>query len=115
MTEIKDVERSTSFAEEALRMGGKTEDEAKRTGVVDRADDQVETLFAPEYKTVNSPIHRAVWDNVTPLELFSTPKLEETAFDVPVIKNSLALLKEHKVKGTLTISLGKYRLSLLMI
>jgi alkylation response protein AidB-like acyl-CoA dehydrogenase len=107
VTEIKDVERSTSFAEEALRMGGKTEDEAKRTGVVDRADDQVETLFAPEYKTVNSPIHRAVWDNITPLELFSTPKLEETAFDVPVIKNSLALLKEHKAKGTLYDELGK--------
>ncbi len=107
MTEIKDLERSTSFAEEALRMGGKTEEEAKRTGVVDRADDQVEALFAPEYKTVNSPIHRAVWDNVTPLELFNTPKMEDSALDVPVIKNSLAFLKEHKAKGTLYDEQGK--------
>jgi len=107
VTEIKDLERSTSFAEEALRMGGKTEEEAKRTGVVDRADDQVEALFAPEYKTVNSPIHRAVWDNVTPLELFNTPKMEDSALDVPVIKNSLAFLKEHKAKGTLYDEQGK--------
>ncbi len=107
MTEIKDLERSTSFAEEALRMGGKTEEEAKRTGVVDRADDQVEALFSPEYKTVNSPIHRAIWENVTPLELFNTPKLEENALDVPVIKNSLALLKEHKSRGTLYDENGK--------
>ena len=106
MTEIKE-ERSTSFAEEALRMGGKTEDEAKRTGVVDRADDQVESLFAPQYKTINSPVHKAVWDNSTPVELFNTPKLEGNALDLPVIKNSIALLQEHKTKGTLYDNQGK--------
>ena len=51
-----------SFAETALKLGGKSEEEARRTGAIDRADDQVEQLFKPQYQTVNSPIHRAVWD-----------------------------------------------------
>jgi hypothetical protein len=38
-----------SFAETALRLGGKTEEEARRTGALDKADDQVESLFKPEY------------------------------------------------------------------
>lgn len=52
----------TSFAETALKLGGKSEDEARRTGAIDRADDQVEALFAPKYQTTSSPIHRAVWE-----------------------------------------------------
>ena len=64
----------TSFAETALKLGGKSADEARRTGAIDTADDQVEALFAPEYQTVNSPAHRAVWDRGVPVELFtSTP------------------------------------------
>lgn len=107
MTHIKESDKSASFAEETLRLSGKTEEEAKRTGVVDRADDQVESLFASQYKTINSPVHRAVWDNATPIDLFNTPKLEEGSLDLPVIKNSLALLKEHKTKGTLYDDKGK--------
>ena len=49
-----------SFAETALALGGKSADEARRTGAIDTADDQVEALFAPQYQTVNSPAHRAV-------------------------------------------------------
>jgi alkylation response protein AidB-like acyl-CoA dehydrogenase len=59
-----------SFAETALRLSGKTDEEARRTGAVDRADDEIESLFAPQYQTINSPIHRAVWDHQLPLELF---------------------------------------------
>src|SRR5207248_2871529 len=36
-----------SFAEAALRLSGKTEEEARRTGAVDQADEQVEALFVP--------------------------------------------------------------------
>jgi alkylation response protein AidB-like acyl-CoA dehydrogenase len=64
-----------SFAEAALRLGGKTDEEARRLGAVDRADEQVETLFAPQYQTSHSPIHRAVWDGKVPLELFAPPPL----------------------------------------
>ena len=44
---------SESFAETALKLGGKSAEEARRTGAIDTADDQVEDLFKPEYQTVN--------------------------------------------------------------
>src|SRR5436309_15641669 len=64
-----------SFAEAALRLGGKSDEEARRLGAMDKADEQVETLFAPQYQTASSPIHRAVWDGQVPLELFAAPPL----------------------------------------
>src|SRR6478672_8722551 len=68
-----------SFAETALRLGGKSEEEARLTGAVDRADEQVEALFKPQYQTVNSPIHKAVWDGKAPLDLFNPPPLPAAA------------------------------------
>src|SRR5271163_3515802 len=65
-------DHAASFAETALKLGGKSDDEARRTGAIDTADDQVETLFAPQYQTVHSPIHRAVWDRHIPVELFAS-------------------------------------------
>ena len=50
-----------NFAEMALRLSGKEEDEVRRTGAIDQADDEVETLYSPQYQTSNSPVHRAVW------------------------------------------------------
>src|SRR4051794_14467414 len=40
-----------SFAETALRLGGKGEDEVRRLGAVDRADEHVETLYAARRRT----------------------------------------------------------------
>ena len=60
-----------TFVETALKLGGKSEEEARKTGTLDRADDQVEALFAARYQTVNSPAHRAVWDHQFPAELFA--------------------------------------------
>lgn len=59
-----------SFAETALRLGGKSQDEAQRTGKIDTADDQVEEMFAAQYQTAASPVHRAIWDRSVPQELF---------------------------------------------
>ncbi len=64
-----------SFAETALRLGGKTEEEARRTGALDKADEQVESLFKEKYQTANSPVHKAVWDAKVPLDLFAPPPL----------------------------------------
>jgi hypothetical protein len=36
-----------SFAETALKLGGKSDDEARRTGAIDAADDQVEKRQQP--------------------------------------------------------------------
>src|SRR5262245_41355377 len=68
-----------SFAEKALRLSGKSEEEARRTGAVDKADEQIESMFAPQYQTANSPVHRAVWDRHLPVELFSPPPLPAEA------------------------------------
>src|SRR3954467_13885524 len=90
-----------SFAETALKLGGKSADEARRTGAIDTADDQVEALFASEYQTVNSPAHRAVWDRGVQVDLFmSAPP--KTPPDVQrVMDDSIAVVARHKAAGTL--------------
>ena len=99
--------RQTSFAETALALGGKSADEARRTGAIDTADDQVEALFAPQYQTVNSPAHRAVWDRGVPVELFmSTPP--QTPPDVQrVMDDSIATVQNHKSEKRLLNEDGK--------
>ena len=67
--DLKEPE-SRTFVEVALTLGGKSAEEATKTGTLDRADEQVEALFAPQYQTANSPAHRAIWDRVLPVELF---------------------------------------------
>jgi alkylation response protein AidB-like acyl-CoA dehydrogenase len=107
-TETKSPPSSqASFAETALKLGGKSADEARRTGAIDTADDQVEALFAPEYQTVNSPAHRAVWDRGVPVELFvSTPP--KTPPEVQrVMDDSVAVVQRHKQAGTLLNDEGK--------
>src|SRR5436190_6571077 len=97
----------TSFAETALKLGGKSEDEARRTGAIDRADDQVEQLFRPEYQTVNSPAHRGVWDRALPVELFQ-PTAESVPQDVQgVMAGCLAVVRGHRNARTLLGSDGK--------
>jgi alkylation response protein AidB-like acyl-CoA dehydrogenase len=98
--ELKEPEAQT-FVEVALRLGGKSEEETRKTGTLDRADEQVEALFAPRYQTANSPVHRAVWDRELPVDLFLpeptnvTPRCEE------VMRDSLALVRQHRAAGTL--------------
>lgn len=101
------VDTPASFAEVALRLGGASVEEARRTGVVDTADDQVEDLFAPQYQTINSPAHRAVWDQTVSTELF------EAMDDVPsdavsrVVNKSLNVVRRHRDAGTLIDDAGK--------
>jgi alkylation response protein AidB-like acyl-CoA dehydrogenase len=96
-----------SFAETALRLGGKSEDEVKRTGALDRADEQVEKLYQARYQTVNSPIHRAVWDGKAPLELFQAGHLEGTHASDAVMEKSLAVVRKHRDAGTVLGEDGK--------
>ncbi len=90
-----------SFAETALKLGGKSEDEARRTGAIDKADDQVEQLFAARYQTVNSPVHLAVWDRKLPVELFSSSPVETPPAVSQVMEASLAVLRRHREAGTI--------------
>lgn len=96
-----------SFAETALKLGGKSEEEARRTGAIDRADDQVERLFQPQYQTTNSPIHRAVWERTLPVELFEAAH-ESTPPDVQqVMSHSLDVVRGHRAAGDLYNADGK--------
>jgi alkylation response protein AidB-like acyl-CoA dehydrogenase len=96
----KDQDRQ-SFAETALRMGGKTEEEARRLGAVDKADEQVETLFAPQYQTASSPVHRAVWDGSVPLELFAPLPLAASHPSDRVMQQSVDITRRRRADGTL--------------
>src|SRR5437870_11280136 len=101
MSSTTETERDRqSFAEAALRLSGKTDEEARRTGAVDKADDQVEALFAPQYQTVNSPIHKAVWEGRTPLELFSPPPLPASGPCDAAMEKPLVVLRRRVQEGT---------------
>jgi alkylation response protein AidB-like acyl-CoA dehydrogenase len=102
-----------SFAEAALRLGGKTDEEVRRTGAVDRADDQVESLFAPQYQTVNSPVHKAVWENKVPLDLFSPPPLPASHPCDAAMEQCLAVVRRRRENGQLYNEHGKVSKELL--
>jgi acyl-CoA dehydrogenase len=102
-----------SFAETAMRLGGKSDEEARRLGAVDRADDQVEALFAPQYQTVNSPIHKAVWDGKVPLDLFMPPPLPVSAPCDAAMQKCLELVRQRRAAGTLLDDKNKVATSLL--
>jgi alkylation response protein AidB-like acyl-CoA dehydrogenase len=98
--EVKEAEGQT-FVEVALSLGGKSEEESRKTGKLDRADDQVEAMFATRYNTANSPIHRAVWDRQLPVDLFQSepPKIREDT--QRVMDRSLDVVRRHIAVGTL--------------
>ncbi|MCC9609692.1 acyl-CoA/acyl-ACP dehydrogenase [Blastopirellula sp. JC732] len=96
-----------SFAETALKLGGKSAEEARRTGAIDSADDQVEKLFQPQYQTVNSPAHRVVWDRGFDINLF-LPKQEETPAELrKVMDDSIAVVNKFKAEKKLHNEEGK--------
>ncbi|MEK6249197.1 MAG: acyl-CoA dehydrogenase, partial [Planctomycetales bacterium] len=100
-------EREKSFAEMALELGGKSADEARRTGAIDTADDQVEALFAPQYQTVNSPAPRAVWDRQLPVDLFESGDQEVPAAVQTVMDDSVDVVVRHRRSGTVLNAEGK--------
>jgi alkylation response protein AidB-like acyl-CoA dehydrogenase len=96
-----------SFAEVALRLGGASAEEARRTGAVDTADDQVEGLFAPQYQTVNSPAHRAIWDSEVSTDQFRGQAVAPSEDVARVVQKSLEIIRRHRENGTLVDEAGK--------
>ena len=76
-------------------------------GAVDTADDQVESLFAAQYKTVNSPVHRAVWDARVPTELFYCDMPATAEAVTQVVDRSLDIVRNHRDHDTLIDDNGK--------
>ncbi|MEX0867260.1 MAG: acyl-CoA dehydrogenase family protein [Pirellulales bacterium] len=101
------AEHETSFAETALTLGGKSADEARRTGVIDSADDQVEALFAPQYQTVNSPAHQAIWDRRLPIELFTSSEPNTPPHVQQVMDASIEVMQAHRTAGDIHNDEGK--------
>ena len=99
----KDIQEAESqtFVETALKLGGKSEEEARKTGSLDRADEQVESLYATRYQTAHSPIHRAVWDQEFPTELFQARPSVVPADCEKVMTRSLDLIRRHRTEKTL--------------
>ena len=114
MSSTTETERDRqSFAEAALRLGGKSDEEARRMGAVDKADEQVESLFAPQYQTSNSPVHKAVWDGHVPLALFAPPPLPVAAACDVAMDKSLDIVRRRRDAGTVYDEKGKVAPSLL--
>ncbi|MBX6313309.1 MAG: acyl-CoA/acyl-ACP dehydrogenase [Isosphaeraceae bacterium] len=105
-SDLKETEAQT-FVETALKLGGKSEEEARKTGSLDRADEQVEALFAPRYQTASSPVHRAVWDRELPLDLFLPSPPSLTADCERTMRQSLEIVRRRRDAGTLLDPHGK--------
>lgn len=75
--------------------------EAQALGEVAGADDAANALFAPQYQTESSPVHRAVWSDQCPIDLFDAPLptplvgRAATAMD-----SALEVVKRHLTAGT---------------
>ncbi|GIW97673.1 MAG: hypothetical protein KatS3mg111_1006 [Pirellulaceae bacterium] len=99
--------QTPSFAETALRLGGKSAEEARRTGRIDSADDQVEAMFAPQYRTTASPVHRSVWQRRIPWDNFHFASMA-MADDVQVaMHRAVRLVQQLKRDGRLLDDDGK--------
>jgi alkylation response protein AidB-like acyl-CoA dehydrogenase len=107
MSSAPPTDREQSFAETALRLSGKSEEEARRTGALDKADDQVEALFKQRFQTANSPIHRAVWESKVPLDLFAPPELPASHPSDTTLNASIKVVRQHRDAGTLLDEKGK--------
>ena len=105
-TPTKAPERA-SFAEEALRLGGKSEDEVRRMGAMDKADEQVEEMFAKNHQTTASPVYKAVWEKDVPLDLFSPPGPAVSHSADAVMQRSLEVTRRRAESGTIRDSKNK--------
>ena len=99
--DVRKPQEPASFAETALQLGGKSREEATRTGAVDRADDQVEALFLPQYQTTASPAHRAVWERAFPVSLFQSEDAAPSPDVQRVMERSVEIVRRHVQARTL--------------
>ena len=90
-----------TFVETALKLGGKSDVEARKTGALDRADEQVEDLFARKYQTAGSPAHRSVWDDEFPIDQFEGKQKPVPDRARDVMQKSLELVRRRRAEGTL--------------
>lgn len=91
-----------NLAEEVMKGAGKSAEEIEKVGQLDRGDDLVETTFDPKYRTVNSPVHLAVWSGKTPVAKFGSSR--SNPLDAPYrmqMDQAVRIVAEHRDNGTL--------------
>lgn len=96
-----------TFVETALKLSGKSAEEARTTGALDRADEQVETLFAKKYQTTGSPVHRAVWEDELPGDLFVAKEQSVPDSTQLVMLKSLETIRERSSRKAIFDENGK--------
>src|SRR5262245_54891068 len=96
-----------TFVETALKLSGKSAEEARTTGALDRADEQVEKLFATKYQTTGSPVHRAVWDDEAPGNLFVAGEQAVPDSVQLVMLKSLEVIRERSRRKAVFDAQGK--------
>lgn len=101
MSTIPADQEKASFAEEALRLAGKSEEEIRRLGAMDKADEQTEALFQRNQQTTASPVFRAVWEREVPLDLFQPPVQAGTHPADQVMQRSLEIVRRRVESQTL--------------
>jgi len=83
--------------------------EAQALGEVAGADDAANALFAPEYQTENSPVHRAVWSDRCPIALFdAAPPAPLTGRVAAAMDGALAVVRRRLAEGTLLSREGEW-------
>jgi alkylation response protein AidB-like acyl-CoA dehydrogenase len=102
-----------NLAEQVLRDSGKSEDEVRRTGAVDRADEDVDGMFDERMRTSNSPLHRMVW-NVAGVRHFAANALPANADKAVIAQQScIDVALAHRAAGTMYDEHGKVSLPLI--
>jgi alkylation response protein AidB-like acyl-CoA dehydrogenase len=93
-----------NLTEDILRQGGATEDEVKRTGTIDRADDDVEAALPPAYRTENSPVHKAFWQKESATRFGTLPPSAEKPHGdaaLATLNKAIAIATKHHEAGTI--------------
>ncbi len=84
--------------------------EAQALGEVAGADDAANALFAPEYQTENSPVHRAVWSETCPIALFDAPRPQPlTGRAAAAMDDALTVVRRRLADGTLLNNDGAWQ------
>jgi alkylation response protein AidB-like acyl-CoA dehydrogenase len=95
-------------AEVALATGASAE-EAAALAEVTRADASADALFAPQYQTENSPVHRAVWGATCPVSLFDAPLPEPPPGPIrAILDQAIAVVRRHQSGGTYLNAGGEF-------
>jgi alkylation response protein AidB-like acyl-CoA dehydrogenase len=100
---------SNQLVAEVAMATGASREEAAALAEVTQADEAANALFAPQYQTESSPVHRAVWGDESPVSLFDAPLPEPPqGYTREVLDHAIAIVHKYLAAGTYTNTDGLY-------